>query len=420
MGTSSNRTLITTFCTMLGEVEVHIRRRRVWCSRSIIAAILMLTRSGARGGYRRMLATFVDDTAELLGWVTSPSAASLSRARKLLPVDSCRALLRQLVDRIASSSPRRFVHPSGRRFIAIDGTQFIMPHTRQTLEQFDRPQAGAWVRAHHPQAVTVVAADLLKRLPLDWVLLPKGIGEREGARRLLDLFQPGDVAVLDRGYPSRAFLAQLLERKIAVVMRLPAGPRSWREAHEFLRSGQQETVCNMPLPDGATARIRLIRRNFRTGRPRQHQKAKPMVIVTTLTQEDGFSPEDIIRLYQARWGVETLLREIKVGFDLERFHARSLIGIEQEIAAVLIWIALGSTVEHAAEDGLPPGRRVYRTLCHDAATRIFTAWLAGRDPLERLNRELEAIRRYHYAPRPGRSFPRERKAPHGRFRNGTH
>jgi hypothetical protein len=421
MGTFYQRNLITTFCTMLGKIETRMLRHRIWCGESIMVAILLLTRHGAGGGYRTMLNTFVDDTAELLGWRRSPSASSVSRARKLLPVESCRAILRQLVDRVSACSPRRFVHPSGRRFIAIDGTNFIMPRTRQTLEAFACPQAGVWLRSHYPQALTVVAADLLKRLPLDWVLLPKGTGERDGAKRLLDLFKPGDVAVLDRGYPSREFLGLLLEREMAVVMRVTATlSGSWREVRDFLLSGEKDVIRDMPLPDGTTARVRLIRHNFRPGRPRKHQTAKPLVIVTTLTQEEGFPAEEIVRLYQARWGVETLLREIKVGFDIERFHARSVLGIEQEIAAVLIWMALGSTVQHVAEDGLPAGRRVCRNLCHGAATRIFAVWLTGDDPFLRLERELDGIRRYAYAPRPGRSFPRVRKMPHGRFRNERH
>jgi hypothetical protein len=411
---------ITTFCALMGAVETGIRRHRVWCGRSIVIALLMLTRHGARGSYRMMLSTFVDDTAELLGWSRRPHASSLTRARRLLPVEACRSMLRQLTERISAFAPRRFAHPSGRRFIGIDGTHFIVPRTRQTLAAMDRPGGrNPWMKAHHPQALTVVAVDLLKRLPLDWALLPKGKGEREGAKRLLDVFQPGDVAVLDRGYPSHEFLGHLLERKIAVVMRLPATlSGSWREVHEFLASGAKDTTCETTLPDGSKATIRLIRHNFRPGRPKRHQKAQPMVVLTTLTAVDGFPAEEIIRLYQARWGVETLLREVKVGFDIERFHARSLNGIEQEIAAVLIWIALGSTVEHAAEAGLPEGRRVQRNLCHAAATRILRAWMEGDDPWRQFEIEVPRMQGFNTAPRPGRSFPRERKAPHGRFRNG--
>lgn len=382
---------------------------------------MLLTRPSAGLGYRMLMGRFVRSTRELLGWSHPASPGSFSRARQLLPVSSMRAVLKQVIERVSACVSRRFIHPSGRRFIAIDGTKFIMPRTRETMEEFDRPHAGKWLRAHHPQAVTVIAADLLKRLPLDWVLLPKGLGERVGALQLLDLFKPGDVAVLDRGYPSRPFLAALIGRRIDVVMRLPATLNgSWREVHDFMRSGAKETICDSELPGVGVVRVRLVRHNFRPGRPRKHQSAKPMVVLTTLMPEDGFTAEQIVQLYHARWGVETLLREIKVGFSVERFHARSLVGIEQEIAAVLLWIALGSSIEHVAEDGLAPGRRVYRSVCHGWATIIFDTWIAGGDPMAEFEEAVTAARRDHYAPRKGRSFPRERKSPHGRTRNGSH
>jgi N utilization substance protein A len=56
------------------------------------------------GSYRTMLSTFVDDTADLLGWARTPSSGSLSRARKLLPIESCRAILGQLVERVSACS----------------------------------------------------------------------------------------------------------------------------------------------------------------------------------------------------------------------------------------------------------------------------------------------------------------------------
>ena len=140
-----------------------------------------------------------------------------------------------------------------------------------------------------------------------------------------------------------------------------------------------------------------------------------MVILTTLTTDQGFDRESIIALYAARWGVETIFREMKCEFDIERFHARSVAGIEQEIAAVLAWIAFASAIQLLAESKLPDGRRVYRTLCFDEATRVMNAILAGHDLSEALITAIDNVCRYHYGNRSGRSFPRERKSPLGRF-----
>ena len=48
----------------------------------------------------------------------------------------------------------------------------------------------------------VMAVDIERRLPLDWVVTGKGMGETKAREWLLDTIaiQPGDRAVLDRGY----------------------------------------------------------------------------------------------------------------------------------------------------------------------------------------------------------------------------
>ena len=162
--------------------------------------------------------------------------------------------------------------------------------------------------------------------------------------------------------------------------------------------------------------MRLIRRDSRRGRPVRGQKTDVMVIMTTLMAEDGFDRDAIIKLYTARWGIESLFREVKCEFDIERFHAKSVAGIQQEIAAVLSWIAFASAIQLIAENNLPDGRRVLRTLCFAEATKVMQVILSNGDLNAILQQALENVCRYHYAPRTGRSYPRERKAPYGRFR----
>lgn len=378
-------------------------------------ALLLMTRAGVRSSYRRMLERFVDETAAFLDWDETPSASGFSQARKRLSVAQCRGVLASVIERISACSRARFRHASGRRFIALDGTQLIMPRVPETLSRFARPKANSWLSSHFPQAVTLIAVDLFKQLPLEWRLLKKGIGEREGALGMLELFKPGDVAVLDRGFPSRDFLQSLMERRIDVVMRMPVGERSIGFVRDFVDSGARSTIAAVDFADGSRVSVRLVRRNFRIGRPRVHQKAKPMVVLTTLKVEDGFADEEILRLYTARWGVETVLREIKCEFDVERFHARSIQGVEQELAAVMVWIALASGLQQLAEEGLAEDRRVMRNLCFDIAARLLGRVLSGEDLWATLDRRLDALRRFSAKVRPGRSYPRERKSPLGRF-----
>jgi hypothetical protein len=403
----------------IGSLGERFARARMWSPRSVFIAVLLLTRARRRTTYREMMNTILADAAGFLDWARRPSLSSLSVARGKLDLASCRTILRLLSERLVSMIPKRVRHPSGRRFIALDGLRLIAPRSADTRAKLNEAKYSPWLASHCPQALCVVAVDLLRRLPLDFVLLPKGKGERLGAQQLADHVQPGDVAVMDRGFPARWLLTEFLGRKLDIVVRMVAAKAgSWPEVAAFIRSGKTEAIVDIALDRDHRARMRLIRRNFRPGRPRRGQKAETMVILTTLMPEDHFTRDDIIKLYTARWGIESIFREVKCEFDIERFHAKSVNGIQQEIAAVLAWIGFASAIQLIAETNLPDGRRVLRTLCFAEATKIMQAILAGKDLDAVLREALENVCRYHYAPKPGRSYPRERKAPIGRFRAG--
>lgn len=402
--------------TTVTGLDARFARARMWSPRSVFLAVLLLTRARRRTSYREMLSTFLTDTAAFLSWDHRPSLSSLSEARGKLDLDACRTILRQVSARLETMTPKRFRHPSGRRFIGMDGMRLIAPRSDDTRRRLNEAKYNSWFASHCPQALTVVAVDLMRRLPLDFVLLPKGRGERVGAQQLAGHFRPGDVAVMDRGFPARWLLAEFLGRGVDVVVRMTAAKAgSWSEVIAFMKSGKTSAVVDIRIDAKRTVPMRLIRRNFRRGRPRRGQTAETMVILTTLTEADGFDRDAVIKLYEARWGVETVFRDVKCEFGIERFHAKSVEGIQQEIAAVLTWIAFASAIQLIAESKLPDGRRVLRTLCFAEATKVMQAILAGNDLSSVLITALENVCLYHYAPKSGRSYPRERKSPIGRF-----
>lgn len=401
--------------TLLGD---RFARRRMWSPAAVAMGLLLLKQAGRRHTYSTMLLTMTEHFSAALGWQRQPSVASFAQARTKLSEQQCRDVLHAVTAQVDATAGGRFEHPSGRRIVAIDSTRMVMPRTASTIRRFPRPGYGAGKRAHYPQALAVVAVDVMKRLPLDWVMLTTGHGERAGALRLAQGLRAGDVVVLDRGFPAQAFLRDLVDQRLDVVVRMATSEvNGWHEVRAFLDSGQAEQEVDVRVGDDRTVRMRLIRRNFRPGRPRLHQQAQTMVVLTTLLDQQAFPRDEILRIYTARWGVETLLRELKVQFEVEHFHTRSRTGFEQEIAMSLLWIALTSALQHVAEQPLPDGKRVARTHCAYAAELMIANACAGRDPLEKLERYLEWLRSGATKPRPGRSYPRQSKSPFGRFNN---
>jgi len=282
-----------------------------------------------------------------------------------------------------------------------------------------RPKRPDGSKVHNPQGLMVMAADLFRRLPLDWSLTGKGIGERTSMQELVQRmpFQAGDVAVMDRGFPSRHLFAALIEKGVDIIARMSASKAvAWKELQPFLASSAKSADVTLTLPGAAesiTVHVKVVERDPQRGRPRAGTKKERMVIVSTLTEEDGFDRKALIKLYAARWGIESLFKEMKSFMQTEDFHSRTVHGCEQELVAAMIWMALASFLQSESERTLN-GRRVVRADCLRAATDLLAAILSGRPIQDQINHDIEALRMFSYAPRPDRHYPRECKRPFGR------
>lgn len=399
----------------LSGVATSFKRVRRWSPRSVVVAVMLLTRPDVRSSYASVLTDLAQESCRALGVVAATAKSSLSVARKKVPFDVFRQVLHKLVDHLGRLLPGGVGHHIGRRFFALDATSLVCPRSRSTMRDLDAPGYNPWLFAHYPRALVVVAFDVVRRLPLEWVLLKKGTGERAAAKPLLSRLRSGDVMIMDRGYPARWLLALFVNHGVDVVMRMTAVKAgAWPEVKRFLASGAKTAVIDCRLDDDRTIAVRLIRRPALRGRPKKHQqKRDAMVILTTLLPKQGFEAKEIIDLYGKRWGIETLFREMKEAFAIERFHARTTDGIQQEIATVLMWVALTSAIHAAVQDGLTDGKRANRTVSREIARICLAKALEGTMPA-RIDAMITEARRHAYKPRPGRSFPRESKLPFGR------
>jgi hypothetical protein len=395
-------------------VATSFTRVRRWSPRSVVVAVMLLTRPDVRSSYASVLTDLAQESCRALGVVTATAKSSLSVARRKVPVAVFCQVLHQLVDHLGRLLPGDFGHHANRRFFAVDATSLVCPRNQQTMRDLDSPAYNPWLFAHYPRALVVVAFDVVRRLPLEWVLLKKGTGERAAAEPLLKRLQRGDVMIMDRGYPARWLLALFVDHGVDVVMRMTAVKAgAWPEVKKFLASGAKTAVIDCKLDKKRTVQVRLIRRPAPRGRPLKHQKRDTMVILTTLLPKHGFEAKDIIELYGKRWGIETLFREMKEAFGIERFHARTTDGIQQEIATVLMWVALTSAIHAAVQEGLTDGKRANRTVSREIA-RICLAKALDDGNVAKIDAMITEARRHAYKPRPGRSFPRESKLPFGR------
>ena len=88
----------------------------------------------------------------------------------------------------------------GFRLLAIDGSTTRLPHIKAIADHF-----GVWgVRKGKPSPMARVSQffDVLNKITVDALIYPKSSGERELAAQHLLKAMPGDLILLDRGYPA--------------------------------------------------------------------------------------------------------------------------------------------------------------------------------------------------------------------------
>jgi hypothetical protein len=398
-----------------------------WSARRVFLGIMGLVQSSRKETLVRMLQR-QHDLGLFPDFDKPPSASGFSQARHLFSVATGKAVWLATKARtealVASSSNEQ-------RWIAMDGSWLIAPRSKTCTKRWTVP-AGSSL----PQAVVVTAWDVRNRLPVGFCVLPGKTGERAATDELLPHLRKGDVALVDRGFPSDQLFGHMMAKGVEILARMTVGTGAWAETTDFMASKELDAVLPVEVvdPDGTVRRtpMRFIRRVFEVGRPKKGQTRETMVLVTTLLDPLKHSAESLIARYQERWAVETAYREMKVTFAIEHFHSPDANRIVQELYALMTWLCLAAGMEAQVQtlletkrgpiDPTDPRRwQINRTNLFHFTDQAF--WAACSAETWARHQAIyashcETLVRYAQRKRPGRSSPRSRLAPFGRFARG--
>ena len=245
-------------------------------------------------------------------------------------------------------------------------------------------------------------------LPGNEVMLHVAVGpESEGERQMLfdqlDLLRPGDVLVLDRGYPATWLVQLLHQRGIAFVIRCDS-THSWKAARDLLRStgGRQsddecwaylapttaDKVATWELDGPAQIRVRLVRHVSSSGRVR--------VLVTSLDEKTATAAE-LGGLYHGRWRIEEAFKRLKHRLGLESVSGLSqhalLVDVATKVLADNMASLLNRSVDLGAssDDEAVVSRKVNRSTAAKALSRCIRALLLHTQDLVLLIRDWAAM-----------------------------
>ena len=270
----------------------------------------------------------------------------------------------------------------GRRVDLVDGTTVTMADTPENQEEY--PQNSQQKKGlGFPIARVVVLLSLATAMVTGMVMGPyagKETGELSLLRSLLGRLKRGGVLLADRYYCSYFMIALLQERGIDLVARLhqrrPVDFRSGRR----LGNGDQVVTWSRPkrpewmdqetyecMP--ASIEVRQIR--VHVGQP--GFRVKSFVAITTLTDGEEYSKDDIADMYRFRWQAELDIRAIKITLDLDVLRCKTPEMVRKEMWTGLLAYNLIRRVmcQSAQAAGVSP-----RTLSFAAAVQtIGASWL---------------------------------------------
>jgi hypothetical protein len=319
----------------------------------------------------------------------------------------------------------------GHRLFAVDGSKINLPQNLLASGYATPAET-----AHYPQGLLSCLYQLQSRVPFDFDVVSHA-NERLCAIRHLDVLQPEDVVVYDRGYFSYVLLHRHSQTGIHAIFRLQENSGSPITA--FFTSSQTDTqitwLPSSPIqaeirsqyPDLEIIPLKLRLLKYKIG-------DCVFCLGTTLLAAHRYPLHEFIDVYHGRWGIEELYKVSKCVFIIEDFHAKTERGVKQEIFAHFVLVTLNRLFANRADleinsggdstspspGDASPKRQINFKNCIHVLDRGLEALLLLHEQIRGvLQWVFSTILGRHQRVRPNRSFIRRSMRPETKWRPST-
>lgn len=309
----------------------------------------------------------------------------------------------------------------GFRVQAVDGSTAYLLNKKEVIAYF-----GTHSNQHscRPLARIMQIQDILNDMTVWGDIYPIKESEQSIMAEQVSRLYTDSLTLFDRGFAGYALMYLLMNEETPrhFVIRCRVGFS--KETKRFMRSRKNSKIIEI-TPNAATIKtlykhgyivragtkikVRMIKITLPTG--------EQEILLTNLYDSRLYSIEDLRYLYSLRWGIETAYGKQKNQQQMEQFSGHRVICIQQDYAAGLFTANLQSLIEKQCEHYLEriSRKRKYRyrinrnvswaSLKHNIV-RLFL-WYDSEAILLQLQKDFE---RNIEPVRPGRQFPRVRKA----------
>lgn len=277
--------------------------------------------------------------SKLLAWRTknklppcSADTGAYCTARNELPEEACHALARNVGKASDDEAPEQW-RWKGRRVYVVDGSTVTMPDTPKNQAEY--PQESQQKKGlGFPIARILVVFSLAVGSAVEMSIgkyKGKLTGECSMFRRLLALFEIGDVVIMDRAYSGWFDIMLCKQRGLDVIVRKNASRRADFRRGKQLGPEDHITTIMKPsrppewmdrqqyeaLPDELEirqTRIHVHQKGFRT---------KLIIVETTLLDDEQYTSEDLGHAFRLRWNAELNLRSLKSVLQMSHLRCKT-------------------------------------------------------------------------------------------------
>lgn len=308
------------------------------------------------------------------------------------------------------------------RLLAVDGTRLVLPNHPSVAEEFGVHQFGPKAESPRSLAMGSLLYDVLNLITIDSQIAPYASSERDLLMQHLDKVNPGDLLLLDRGYPSFWLLFLLKAKGIEFCVRLKDD--WWLKVKEFTESSDKERIVTFALPKKDRNKLkdfpqmqdtaitcRLIKVELENG--------EKEVLCTSLTDTKTYLHEEFEQLYHYRWNEEEAYKLLKSRIEMENFSGKTARAVKQDFHAKVFLMTLCAAYAHPIEEKVIEEYQADQNRKHDQKINRTNAVANTMDMLiptfirKKYKEALQAFDRIvedtREIIRPGRSNPRNKK-----------
>jgi len=344
------------------------------------------------------------------------SKSAFSQARKKLHAGAFIELNAVQVDYFYAHFP--YHQWQGFRLLAVDGSTAQLPETPDVMDHFGQFDDSV------PLGRVSQMFDVLNDVTVEALIGPMAAGEREYAACHFEAIGPGDLILLDRGYPAFWLFALIADKGADVCARMPVGV--WGVVDEFVASGQREQIIDLApcasaikecqarhLPTDPI-RVRLLRIDLDSG--------EVEVLITTLRDTDRYPYADFKALYHQRWPVEEDYKVVKSRTQVENWSGKSALSVYQDFYAKVFTKNLTAILAFPAQEEVKQQSQdkkyTYQINFTQALSKMkdtVVLLFQRADVLHLLTRLWEVMTRTIEPIRPDRKSPRPKSVRRKRF-----